>query len=198
MQRPERVHAEFGREGEFWRLNFAGVVAFTPHVHGLTYLAYLLAHPGSDVSAVDLLALGGSRRAQPSAADEHLAYDVGGDCGEVLDRRARRAYTRRLAEIQRILPQSAETEPSNQTAALHREFEFLTAELQRAHGPGGRARTLGAHRDRVRSNVSRALRTAVHRINVHHAPLGAHLDGALNTGSMCRYVPRAPWPIWRF
>lgn len=197
-RRPARGIARFCREGDFWRIEFAGVAAFVSHVQGLTKIAYLLARPGVDVSVADLFVLGDGRRALRPDVVEPFGYGHSADCVPVLDRPARVAYARRLSEISRMLCLPQRPGNFDETAALRCEAAFLAAELRGAHGLGRRQRVLGDSRGRLRSNVCRALRAGVGVIALRHEALAIHLDAALETGALCRYAPRQPGPIWYF
>lgn len=176
----------FRREGDYWSVVFAGRTARLRDSKGLRYLARLLAAPGRELHALDLVALeGGGPAAGVMAA---------GDAGELLDARARAAYRRRLAEIDEDLEDARETGDARRAVQAELERDVLVRELVRAVGLGGRERRAGSASERARSAVTRALRQALARIRQHHAPLGAHLDHALRTGTYCAYRPdpRAP------
>jgi hypothetical protein len=79
---------------------------------------------------------------------------------------------------------------------LREELGFLTTELSRAVGLGGRARHAGSTAERARVNATRAIRTAIKRIADQDKALGAHLEASVLTGTVCRYAPREP-VAWR-
>ena len=72
------------REGDVWRLTYRGLSSTVRHVKGMLDLAVLLARPGREVPALDLM--GG--------------VDVGGAPGPILDDQARRAYQTHVGELQ--------------------------------------------------------------------------------------------------
>jgi tetratricopeptide (TPR) repeat protein len=85
----------FRREGDTWELVFTGRRARVTDLKGLRYLARLLAQPGREIHAVELvIAEGGT-----IAADAHGA-------GPALDDRAKQVYRRRLAEIEADLEEA--------------------------------------------------------------------------------------------
>ena len=159
---------------------FEGRTVRVRDLKGMHYLARLLADPGRELHALDLVALesGGS---VPSAAL--------GDAGEMLDPRAKQAYRRRLAEIEEDLDEARTMGDAARATQAGVERDFLVRELSRAVGLGGRDRRAGSASERARASVTRAIRQAMTRIREHDEPLGKHLDHAIHTGTYCAYMP---------
>jgi hypothetical protein len=74
---------------------------------------------------------------------------------------------------------------------LGEEIEFLTAELTRGFGLGGRSRRAGVASERARVAVTRAIKYAIDRIGEHDQALAEHLRLAVRTGMFCAYMPPA-------
>jgi tetratricopeptide (TPR) repeat protein len=182
---PPADAAVFRREGDYWSVVFEGRTARLRDSKGLQYLARLLAEPGREFHAVDLVAAG---RTTPD----------GGDAGALLDRRAKEAYRRRLAEIEEDVEEARATGDLPRAAQAEAEREFLARELARAVGLGGRDRRAGSASERARSAVTRAIRQGLARIREHHAALGEHLDRTIRTGTYCAYLPDSRVPVgWK-
>ncbi len=164
------------REGDGWRLACDGETFHLKDLRGLHILAALLARTGNEIHVIDL-AGGGD------------AIADGGDAGELLDRRARDEYRRRLADLEGELADAEESRDLGRTTRARAELEFLEAELARAVGLGGRPRRAGSAAERARVNVQRRLREAIRRIALHSPRLGRHLENAVHTGTYCRYAP---------
>lgn len=148
------------REGDLWRVSYRGRSARLRDAKGLHDLAILLARPGVDVSAVELMAGGG-----PVLRDRLAAEPT-------LDPAALSAYRRRLAD-----PRASDA-----------ERDRLRSELRRATRPGGAARPLGPdNAERARKAVTARIRDAIRRIEVALPDLGRHLDRTVRTGHLCRY-----------
>ena len=129
------------------------------------------------------------------AGSNHAAgTNLSGDAGALLDPHAKAEYKRRLDDLQEELVEAREFNDVGRGERLQQEIDFLTHELARAIGLGGRDRRAGSPAERARVNVTRAIAQAVKRIGAHHAPLGQHLTRALKTGTFCTYDPdpRAP------
>jgi len=185
--------AVFRREGDDWLIGFDGKTLRMRDARGLQYLARLLADPGREFHVLDLATAGKAGAAEGAAGTPH-APDVG-HAGALLDSRAKEAYRRRLAEIAADLEEARALGDATRAAQADAEREFLTRELARAVGLGGRDRRAGEASERARSAVTRAIRLCLARIRERNPPLGEHLDGAVRTGTYCAYEPDARAPV---
>lgn len=178
----------FRREGEYWSVAFEGDAFRLHDSKGLRYLAALLAAPGREIHALDLV--GGEEGAEPERG-------LIGDAGEILDPQAKAAYRRRMEELREDLEEAEAWNDPERAARARQEMEFLARELAGAVGLGGRDRKAASAAERARVNVTRAIRSALGRIAEHSQSLGRHLDSTLRTGTFCSYVPdsRLP-PAW--
>jgi predicted ATPase len=168
--------SEFRRDGEVWTLAFAGRRAQLRDAKGLRDLAVLLAAPGQEVAAADLV----TGTAQPVQA-------FGAD--PVLDERARAEYRARLADLDDELAQADAHHDIERSARLAAERDALIGELARATGLGGRRRRLGDAAERARTTVTARIRDAIGRIERTHPELGRHLRASIVTGTRCAYRP---------
>lgn len=152
-----------------------------PDLVGLRYVARLLAEPGREFHALDMTAVehGTPAEGRPDA-QQGLP---------VLDEPARRAYRRRLAEIDEDIDDATAANDLGRLALAQRDREYLIVELQRAVGLRGRARTTGGSAERARSSVTRSIRYALKRLADHQPELAAHLEGRIRTGAYCCYEP---------
>ena len=185
----------FRREGDYWLVAFDGNTVRVRDLKGMHYLARLLADPGREYHALDLVAAetGADARVDSNRA-AGLSRSSLGDAGEVLDARAKRAYRRRLAEIEADIDEARAAGDGERAAQADAERDFLMQELARAVGLGGRDRRAASASERARVGVTRAVRHAMTRIGEHHPELGEHLGRTIRTGTYCAYVPdpRAP------
>ena len=168
--------AEIRRDGEVWTLVFAGRAAQLRDAKGLRDLAVLLAVPGQEVAAADLV----TGMAQPVQA-------FGSDL--VLDDRARVEYRARLADLDDELAEADAHHDIERSARLAAERDALIDELARATGLGGRRRRLGDATERARTTVTARIRDAIGRIERAHPELGRHLRASIVTGTRCAYRP---------
>jgi hypothetical protein len=77
---------------------------------------------------------------------------------------------------------------------VHAERAAILAELQRGTGLGGRAREFSSDAERARISVTKALRTALDKIEEQAPIAAAHLRNSLRTGRYCRYEPAPNGP----
>jgi hypothetical protein len=175
----------FRREGRLWEVEFRGRAAAVTHSKGMSDLRHLLANPEREIHVLDLVELAGGPAA--AAAD--------GDTGPVLDATGRRAYTKRLREIEADLEAADAAADRGRAERLSAEREFLLAELGAALGLGGRDRVTGDHAERARKAVTMRVATALRAIEAAHPALAKHLNSAVSTGRFCCYRPeqRVTW-----
>ncbi|HEX2032112.1 MAG TPA: AAA family ATPase [Actinomycetota bacterium] len=187
--RPEAPRAVFRREGEYFSIVYEGDAFRLKDSKGLRHLAQLLAHPGREIHALDLLtqAEGGPMRAL--APSESGGMDVGGGSEEILDARAREEYRSRLRDLQEEIEEAESFGDAERAARAREEMEFLAAELAGATGLGGRARKAASDAERARVNVTKAIKVARDRIQQHSPALGRYLAATVRTGTFCSYMP---------
>lgn len=192
---PRSQSGVFRREGEYWTVAFDGTQLRLRDARGLAYIAYLLARPGEQVHALELVAAGRpqvSEAASSSHRDDaaHATRRLGfGDAGELLDAQAKAAYRQRLADLREEFERARDWGDPERAASLSAEIDFLTQELARAVGLRGRARRGASPAERARVSVTKAIRRSEARIAAHHAPLGDHLARTIRTGTFCSYAP---------
>lgn len=181
--------ASFQREGDLWTITFEGRTTRLRPMVGLTHLHRLLAAPGHEIRALDLVAAEHGRGA--GAPD--------GDAGPVLDERARRDYQQRVRDLREELEDAEERNDRGRAEQLSHELELVTAELVRGFGLGGRPRSAGSTAERARVSVTRAIRYAIRKIGESDEGLAQHLQRDVRTGAYCVYDPsdrdRVSWEL---
>lgn len=194
----------FRRDGEYWTIAYQGSTFRMKDGKGLRYLARLLADPGVELHALDLVAaVAGRRRDDPAttaaqAVQEGIRVSWAGGAGPVLDEQAKAAYRRRLRELEAELDEARAFNDPERATLLAEEKDALLRELAGAVGLGGRDRELASPSERARVNVTRSIRTSIERIDVHSPALAGHLTEAVRTGTFCTYLPSpAHRPNWR-
>ncbi len=190
--------AVFTCEGDTRTITFAGRTVLVRDLKGLRHLARLLAEPGREFHALDLVAVdNGVLPTGRGGRDDDLRVSSG-DAGPVLDDAAREAYRRRLVEIEDDIDEATRNNDVERAALARADRDYLVQELSRAVGLGGRGRRAASSSERARVTVTRALRYALARIGEHHPELAEHLEQAVNTGTYCSYDPDPRAPIrWR-
>ena len=168
---------EIRRMGDYWSITFTGDQVLLRHSKGLEYLATLLAAPGHEIHVLDLTGDGSRGGAEADGADE------------ILDRRARDAYRRRLLDLAADREEAAGNNDLGRVERIDGEIEFLVAELSGAMGLTGRSRRTVSASERARQAVTKSIRAAMSRIDDVCPALGAHLDATVRTGTYCSYRP---------
>jgi tetratricopeptide (TPR) repeat protein len=186
------VQATLRREVDFWTITFGADSFQLKDTKGLGFLQTLLQHPGREFHVLDL-----SGGGEPLV--EGSGRQAGGDAGELLDPAARAAYKRRLGDLRDELEEAQRWSDLERAARAQQEIDFLTDELARAVGRGGRSRTAGSAAERARVNVSRTIGAVVKKIAAGSPALGQHLTAAVRTGYFCVYEPDPRVRVdWRF
>lgn len=186
--------ATLRREGEYWTVEFDQTRVRIRDTKGMRYLGRLLADPGREFHALDLVGLavtllGTPDRTRLITSSENLAVSRLSDSGPRLDPEAKDAYRRRLAELREDAAEAGAWNDDERAARVEQEIDFLTRELAGAIGIGGRDRKAGAAAERARINVTRAIRSALLRIGELVPALGRHFDVTIHTGTFCSYRP---------
>ena len=186
----------FRREGDYWTVRYGDQTSRLKHTSGLAYIAELLREPGRELHALDLVGRAVADRTQETPAPATLApreraavADGGDGIGPLLDPQAKAAYRERLRELQVQLEDAQTINDAGRAEQLRGEMEFLTDELARAVGLGGRDRRAGSHAERARVNVTRSIASALKRIHEHDGALGQHLARTIRAGTFCIYAP---------
>lgn len=190
---PAATEHTFRREGEYWLVEFDGTGVRVRDTKGMQYLARLLAAPGRELHVLDL---GGARAAGngKTAADD-LPSDGLGDAGARLDAQAKAEYRRRVDELRADIAEAEAWNDPERAARGREELAFVTEELAGAVGLGGRDRKAASASERARLSVTRAIRSAMDRLQALDPALGAHLDATIRTGTYCVYTPDPRAPI---
>ena len=159
-----------------------------PVAKGLHYLRELIARPGVEVSALEMVA---------TVAGRAPAAFVDANAGEVLDPQARAAYRQRLSDIDEDLAEASAWADEERWTRLRLERDALLQQLSAAVGLGGRIRISGSDAERARSPYAGDL-AAFDRIDRLDPTLARLLREGIRTGRECRYDPDPARPVeWR-
>lgn len=176
----------FRLDGDVWSIMFDGRTTRMRNMLGLAHIARLLQEPEHEVHVLDLA----SRTPALAASSTPL---------DVLDGQARATYQARVRDARAELAEAERLNDRGQAERLSEEIEFLTAELERALGIGGRMRRVNPTGERARVAVTRAIKYAVDRLAEHDPALAEHLRVAVRTGTFCSYTPpvrdRVTWKL---
>ena len=155
-----------------------------PDTKGLRYLAELVACPGAERHALDLV-----DRVEGIAPSGGVDRRALGDAGAVLDAQARLAYRHRIERLRAEADDALASDQLETAEACQAELDQLVSQLARAYGLGGRDRRSASAAERARLNVTRALRSAIAKLTDAVPEAGAVLDRRVRTGLYCVYAP---------
>jgi tetratricopeptide (TPR) repeat protein len=181
---PAVRRAVLARDGAWWSATCDGAEVRLPDTKGLRYLGELLARPGVERHALDLV----DRVEGVSAAGGPDRRSLG-DAGEVLDSRARTAYRHRIEQLRSEADNALAAGLLETAEAKQDAIDALVSELAKAFGLGGRSRVASSAAERARLNVTRALRSATAKLSDALPEAGGALDRRLRTGLYCVYEP---------
>jgi hypothetical protein len=176
--------ARLARDGGWWEATSNGVSVRLRDTKGLRYLAELIARPGVERHALDLVDR--VEGVDPSGTIDRRAL---GSVGELVDGRARRIYRQRIERLRAEIDDDLATGRLDRAEARQGELDQLVAQLAQAFGLGGRSRPAASAAERARLNVTRALRAAIARLAEAVPVGGAVLDRQVRTGLYCVYAP---------
>ena len=171
--------AVFLMEGDYWTIAYDGKTARLKDAKGLHYIAHLLAHPGQEIRALDLVTRiggGGEEPLETASAEDFARSDtVAGDlghAGELLDAQAKTAYGRRLTELEEELEEARELGNEERAEKAEDEIEALGRELKGAIGLAGRDRRAASSTERARIAVTKAIRLSFGKVAENDARIG--------------------------
>lgn len=183
-QPPAAPTATLLREGKWWVVTCRGSSVRVADSKGLRYLAELLARPGVERHAFDLV-----DRVEGVSSTGAVDRRTLGDAGALIDPAARAAYRRRIEELRTEIDDALDEDRLDAAEALQAEVDQFVAQLAQAFGLGGRDRRAASAAERARLNVTRALRAATAKLAEAMPGAGAVLDRRVRTGLYCAYEP---------
>ncbi len=193
-----RTEFELVPRGAFWSVAHGGNEVLVKNRKGLHYVAELLRNPDRDVHVRTLVALFGPADApapDPRVTKPQVVRDVDAHSDDfsehLVDPKARRAYERRLAELDDELDAAGGFGDPEHLAVLREERDALRQEMSRITGLGGRPRRIDDG-ERMRVAVTRAIRNALSSIVDASPEIGGALARRIRTGNSCRYSSTAP------
>lgn len=193
----------FQREGEYWFIGYEADTFRLRDTKGLLYLHTLLGNPGREILALHLVAHDEGEFTPTSNApalqrEDGLRLFMPGDGFEVIDRSARVAYEQRVRDLADEVEDARALGDTERAALLREEMDFVVEHLAAATGLGGATRRTVSPAERARQSVTKAIKSAAARINVHGPALGRHLASTVRTGTYCIYQPDPRVPTsWR-
>jgi non-specific serine/threonine protein kinase len=200
---PRRTDAttagSFKLKGEFWNITFGESAFQLRAVLGLTYIAHLIRHAGTEFHVTDLVDLADGAQtgeATSSSLPRELSTARSlGDAGEVIDAQAKAQYRRRLAELREELEEAQALNDLGRVDRCREEIEALSDQLAGGIGLSGRHRRAASHVERARVSVTKRIAIALKKLQEHDPVLATYLRGRIKTGTLCCYEPDPGRPV---
>jgi 7-cyano-7-deazaguanine synthase in queuosine biosynthesis len=184
----------FRRDGEKWTTTFNRVTKHFSDTKGMRAIAYLLAHPGEDVSA---LLLARVCEGVPPVADgvhapgeewvEGARSDPFGETEEVLSQSEIRDLKRRAATEKEQRERALKAGDHTEATRLEKSIAAIERTLKTGLDHRGRSRRFSGAKEKARKAVTNSIRNALKRIEKEHHDLWKHLNAAIHTGGDCSY-----------
>ena len=165
-----------------WLVRFAGgeEQILLPSL-GASYLRELLARPRTPLNAVQLaIAVCKSPEKYPAPQEGTRRSDD----------HALSAYRARADELSEDMRTAEEEGRTEETAKIRIEMEQLAEEIKQSQGMGGKPRTIGNDRERIRKRVQGAIKRAIDDIEKYcDLNMAAHLRQHVSCGHQPMYNP---------
>gem|GEM_PF-5641473 len=183
----------FAFEGEWWTLAFGGAITRLQPSVGLSRLACLLADPGREFTAGEILA-----RTAPAApgltteveAERHgMRPDAYAGGGTVLDPSATTELREAVKALLRERDDLRDAGDGQRAAHLDARITQLAHELQAGTGLGGRLKPFADNMTRSHEAVYQSIHRTLPKIAKAHPSLGAHLRVAVRRSTTFAYQP---------
>ena len=178
-------HAVFRSEGDTRTVGWGTATVVVRDLKGFRYIARLLAEPGREFHAAQLVRL--ETAGEPSGTIETGFV--------VLDDAAKESYRRRLTEIDDDIADARADNDLGRVELAELDREYIVAELRRATGFGGRNRVALDDAERARVSATRSIRYALDRLGEHSPDVASHLHQHVRTGTYLCYEPDALRPV---
>ena len=196
--RAEPTTASLRREGDVWVFEYEGRPVRIRDSKGMQYVARLLAAPGVELHALDLvggvsLEPGAGRAMAAEAGLETQAADMG--AGPMLDEQAKAAYRQRVEALREEIEEAESFNDPERAARGREEMELIAEQLAGAVGLGGRDRKAASTSERARVNATRSIRSLLKRVAEYDDDLGRELEATVRTGTFCAYEPDPRRPV---
>ena len=177
----------FVRKGDFWEITYEGRTFSLRHLERVEYLRMLLERPGTELSAINMVAEVTQLETPPAS----------GNMGETLDREGMRSIKEAIRDTREKLKEAEALGFTADADKWRGELTKLLEYWSASTAKDGRARKTGTASEQFRKRVGNAIARAITDIRKSDENLASHLKQAITRGVFCRYDPTPPVP-WTF
>ena len=181
------------REGEYWTVVFGGRVLPGPRRQGPPLpRPSRSATPAEEFHALALIAAidpDPPRRRGRRASAGRPDHRPSGRRRAGARRQGGRRLPPAFLDLQEELAEAEACADEGRATRAQDEIDALTEQLAGGLGLGGRHRRAGSASERARLAVTKAIRSAMRRLDEADPDLGQHLERTMRTGTFCAYAP---------
>jgi hypothetical protein len=188
------IEGVFIKNGDTWKISFDGVeLPPIKHLKGLELIRLLLENQTKEFTPAELnLQVEGHPATIDSETDlvesDGLSVKAGlGNAGEAIDQQTITGIKQSLENIACKIKQATDSENFEKVEKLEDEREKLQGYLSRNVDLRGRPRLESASDENARTNLTKRVRQAIEHLKKYNLGLAAHLDAAVNTGTIFYY-----------
>ena len=193
----------FQKEGEYWFIGYEADAFRLRDTKGLCYLHMLLGNPGREILALHIVQHGEGSSLPASGhsrleSQEGLRIFMPREADEMIDDTSRLVYEQRVRDLAEEIEDAEKIGDKERAMRSRLEMDFIVEHLAAAIGLAGATRHEPSPAERARQSVTKAIKSAVHRITEHSRALERHLASTIRTGTYCIYQPDPRIPLtWR-
>ena len=197
------------RNTKTWEICFKGKSASYIALVGISYIAYLLGHPGKEVNSTSLVILkqglpdqdrfSGSMRVQNHLfGDKELMIENQEYKIEVVDEKTIIYLKREIHNYREDIKILKELGDAKEIKTLKDKRKKIKDFLKKNIGKNGKPRKYTIADERARTRVTNAIRLTIEKINNRNPTLALYLKNHIQTGRKCCFIPDSddsPWSI---
>ena len=196
------------REGvDVWEIVFDGQPVSPPlrNCKGLKYIAFLLAHPGVEFYALQLVHEVDGTAYEPDPiysgmtteqlGEEGLSIEDHTSSAQILDSEYEQACRENLTKAIAVKQLATARGDGAGVKVANEYIKHYRRALSEGRGLSGRRRMAATPVEKARSAVTKTVKRVLAKVRAEHSSLYDHLSASLITGTVCSYSPtnRAPW-----
>ena len=195
------------KDTETWTINFKGKYASYPHRMGLSYIAYLLGHPGEDVSSISLVIQRqgishqnrfiGNTKVQMQRFDEDgLTIENQEDEIDLVDKKFIKEIQGKIGSLEEEIEELKNLNDLGRVEGLEDELMQLIDYRNKNINKNRKPRKYLTSQERARTNVQKSIKSAIIKIKNNNPSLASYLENHIKTGRKCCFIPDSYDPPW--
>jgi hypothetical protein len=192
----------FARVGDVWNVTYRGKTVHLKHEGGLSRIAGMLAEPGREFTAAELIAATesvapGMLMSTGRAETEGLHPVDFGSYETLISNEDRRKWKEEASRLFREAEAARDAGDQERAAAAEEDMHGVLEHLKATTGLGGKLRKMETEATTKHNSMNAALRRALKKIDSAHRDLAHHLRTSLQRQGRFSYAPDSPieWDV---